>query len=526
MRAPSLTQLICSLLALSLWACHPPSPTPTNVLIILADDFGVVDPGFSGSQYYQTPHLDALAARSVQFTQGYANCAVCSPSRASILTGQFPARHGITDWIGARSGEAWRTHRRHTSLLPADYEHVLAEQHLTLAEAFQQAGYQTFFAGKWHLGEEGSYPEDHGFAINRGGFESGSPKGGYFSPWKNPSLPNRRPGENLSLRLADETVDFLEAHQDTQFLAYLSFYAVHGPIQTSQDRWQVARQRADSLGIADSGFVMESHLPIRVQQDNPIYAGLVQTMDEAIGRVLEALERLGLDENTIVVFTSDNGGVASGDAYATSNLPYRGGKGYQWEGGTRVPYLIHLPGQTESKNVATAATGADIYPTMLNLCDLPLQPAQHLDGQSLKPLIEGDTLGDRPLYWHYPHYGNQGGSPHSILQQGGWKLIHFWEDGHQELYHLDTDPYEGQNLAEKEEGRTQSMQKQLMNWLVKVKAQQPILNDAFDPALAASQYQDNREKLMPRLEAQRRRFLQEDFQPNPDWWGSDTTGKD
>lgn len=310
-----------------------------NILFILVDDLGYHDLGVTGSTFYETPHIDQLANQSTVFTNGYAASRVCSPSRASIMTGKFTARHGITDWIGAKTGEDWRSRNRHDKLLPANYVYALPKEEVTIAEAMQQNGYKTFFAGKWHLGGEGSYPEDHGFDINIGGIETGSPRGGFFSPWHNPKLPNKKKGENLTMRLAEETADFISKHKDSTFFAFLSFYAVHAPIQTTEGKWRKYRNKADSMGIAEKGYTMERVLPIRQVQDNPIYAGLVETMDTAVGFVLKALEANGVADNTIVVFTSDNGGVASGDHYATSNLPLRGGKGYQWEGGIKSPVL-------------------------------------------------------------------------------------------------------------------------------------------------------------------------------------------
>lgn len=226
------------------------------------------------------------------FTQGYACSAVCSPSRASIMTGQFTARHGITDWVGAKSGTEWRTEKRFSKLLPAKYIHELPKADALLPEVMKANGYKTFFAGKWRLGEKGSYPEDHGFNINKGGWEVGSPKGGYFSPWENPSLPNVKDGENLEMRLAKETSAFIEQQKDTPFFAFLSFYAVHGPIQTIEEKWKKYRAKAEKNGLTQSGYVMEKDLPIRQVQDNPVYGGLIESMDDAVGEVLNTLKRL------------------------------------------------------------------------------------------------------------------------------------------------------------------------------------------------------------------------------------------
>jgi arylsulfatase A-like enzyme len=496
------------------------TPNPPNVLFILVDDLGINDLSFTGSEFYETPNIDRLAKKSIQFTQGYAASRVCSPSRASIMTGKSAARHGITDWIGAFSGEDWRKQKRHDRLLPAPYEHHLNPQDTTLAEAFQQQGYSTFFAGKWHLGDEGNYPENHGFDINVGGWEAGSPKGGYFSPFENPNLEDKQDGEQLSVRLAQETATFIKTQNQKPFFAFLSFYAVHGPIQTHQDKWTKYREKAGEKGIAEQGFTMEKNLPIRLHQDNPVYAGLIESTDEAVGIVLDALDQMDLDENTIVVFTSDNGGVASGDNYSTSNMPYRGGKGYQWEGGIREPYLVYVPGK-ESKTIDTPVTGSDFYPTLLDLANIPLLPKQHKDGKSLRPLIENTAeFPERPLYWHYPHYGNQGGDPSSIIRIGDWKLIHYYEEDTQELFNLADDPFEANNIAEEYPERTQQMHQELVNYLNEVGAKFPEPDPEFDAEKRAKYMENVKEKRLPNLEQQRKNMLSEDFQPNEDWWGS------
>jgi arylsulfatase A-like enzyme len=494
-----------------------------NVVFILADDLGIHDLSVTGSDYYETPNIDKIAEEGTVFAQGYAGSRVCSPSRASIMLGQFTARHGITDWIGARSGTDWRKQGRNDKLLPAEYVHNLPEKDTTLAEAMQANGYRTFFAGKWHLGSEGSWPTDHGFDVNKGGWDVGSPKGGYFSPWENPNLENEKDGENLSIRLGKETAEFIEKNKDGTFLAYLSFYAVHGPLQTSEDRWAKYRDKAEKMGIQDQGFKMERVLPIRIVQDNPVYAGLVEQMDDAVGIVLDKLKELGLDDNTIVIFTSDNGGVASGDAFSTTNLPLRGGKGYQWEGGVREPYFIKVPGKKNGASIDYPVTGADFYPTILDFAGIPLKPEQHVDGVSLKPLFEGETLEGRPLFWHYPHYGNQGGNPSSIVREGKWKLIHYYEDGHQELYDLEADPGEQTDVLAENGDVAERLSDLLQAYLEKTNANMPSEDDTFDPVLAKKNHQEKINVLMPRLEAQRMEFLSEDFQPNDDWWDSKVT---
>ena len=501
---------------------NKPKPKP-NVLFILADDFGYHDMGNSGSKYYETPNLDYISQQGITFTNGYSTCQVCSPSRASILSGKFPARHGITDWIGARTGERWREAGRYNKLLPPENVENLPHEYTTLPEAMKQAGYKTFFSGKWHLGGEGSWPEDHGFDINKGGWHVGSPRGGYYSPWENPNLENKEDGENLSMRLAKETVEFMKQNKDTAFFAMLSFYAVHGPIQTTENKWAKYRNKAEELGIAQTGFKMGHFLPIRQVQDNPVYAGLVESMDDAIGEVLNGLKALGLDKNTIVIFTSDNGGVSAGDAFATSNLPLRGGKGYQFEGGIRQPFFMMIPEIDGGWTSDFPVTGTDFYPTILELIGEKLQPEEHNDGVSLVPLLKGETIAERPLIWHYPHYGNQGGDPSSIIRLGNWKLIHYYEDGHQELYNLENDLEETTNVADTNQERVKQLSKLLFDYLEEVGAKFPVKDPEYDADLEKNYLESVVNKRWPNLEKQRMDFLSKDFDPNNDWWGSRVT---
>ena len=503
-------------------------PERPNVLFILADDLGYHDLSCTGSSYYETPNIDRIAQEGAAFAHGYSACQVCSPSRASIMTGKSPVRHGITDYIGAPQGTEWRKQGRHNRLLPASYDTALRHAYVTLPESMKAAGYKTFFAGKWHLGGKGSWPEDHGFDINRGGWEKGGPSGGYFSPWENPNLENVRPGENLTMRLAAETVKFLKENNPREtgqpVFAFLSFYAVHGPIQTTQEKWRKYRDKAERNGIAQQGFKMGHFLPIRQVQDNPVYAGLVETMDDAVGMVLDALDEAGLAENTIVIFTSDNGGVSAGDSYATSNLPLRGGKGYQFEGGIRVPYFIKVPGLTKGGEVYhTPVTGMDFYPTLLDLAGVELKPQEHEDGVSLLPVFENGTLSERPLIWHYPHYGNQGGEPSSIIRKGPWKLIHYHEDGRQELYKLDTDPRELADVAKRHRRKVNELQSALDDYLKRTGARYPQPDREYDAAKEQQHLQRVITEKLPQLERQRMMFLSPDFDPGNNWWGSGVT---
>ncbi len=489
-----------------------------NVVLILVDDMGLHDLSIENSTFYQSPNIDKLARGGMRFTQGYATCRVCSPSRASIQLGKFTARHGVTNWIGARSGMEWK---REDSLLPAEYLHELPHQDVTLAEAMREAGYRTFFAGKWHLGGEGSLPDDHGFEINVGGHHRGSPPGGFFSPYKNPEMKDGPPGESLTLRLADETAGFIKTHRDQPFFAMLSFYSVHAPVQTTRELWSKYRATAPTLPAGGSRFKIDRTLPVRQVQDHPVYAGMVEVTDSAVGRVLDALDETGLTESTIVIFTSDNGGVSSGDAYATSNLPLRGGKGRQWEGGIREPYYIRYPAITNAGSTCDVpVTGADFYPTILDLCGLPARTDQHVDGVSLVPLLEGKTIEPRPLYWHYPHYDNQGGEPSSLFRDGDWKLIHYYEDGRDELYDLSVDPSEESDLSRTHPARTKRMRTQLQSWLQSVGAKLPQPDPRYDPEKTEAKFRRIQTELKERLEQTHAAMLDPDWTPNPTWWGS------
>ncbi len=497
-----------------------------NVLFILADDLGYHDLSSMGSEYYETPHMDRIAEEGMVFEEGYANSRVCSPSRASIMSGKFTARHGITDWIGARTGTEWRKQGRFNKLLPSENGNHLPHEYFTLPEALKEQGYKTFFAGKWHLGDEGSWPEDHGFDINKGGWDKGWPSGGFYAPWENPNLENGPDGESLTIRLANETADFIKDHKDVPFFAFLSFYAVHGPIQTTKEKWTKYRNKAEELGIAEIGFKMGHFLPIRQVQDNPVYGGLVETMDDAVGIVLNTLQELGLDKNTIVIFTSDNGGVSAGDAFATSNLSLRGGKGYHYEGGIREPYFIKVPWlDIAGKKSSVPVTGADFYPTILELVRADLKPEEHSDGISLVPLLTGGSIPERPLIWHYPHYGNQGGQPSSIIRQGEWKLIHYYEDGREELYNLEKDLEETTDVAANNLELVNHLSGHLFAYLDNVGALFPKKDPMYNEELEREYLEKVVNELLPRIEKQRSDFLSKDFNPGNNWWGSEVTNE-
>ncbi len=451
-----------------------------NIVFFLVDDLGWTDIGAFGSSFYETPNIDSLTARGMKFTNAYAACPVCSPTRASIMSGKYPARLKTTDWFGAPQpttvGKHWTKNK---PLLPAEYLENLPLEETTLAEAFKANGYGTFFAGKWHLGESPEYwPEKQGFDVNKGGYWAGSPRGNhYFTPYDNPRLTDGPTGENLTLRLADETVSYIEQHKSEPFLAYLSFYAVHNPLGAPQALVDKYTEKKKRLGL-EVQWGKEGDNKVRLNQCLPVYAALVETMDQAVGKVLASLKANGLDKNTIIVFMSDNGGLATAEGQPTSNLPLRAGKGWLYEGGIREPMVIHWPGVTKSGAVTDQLmVSTDFYPTLLEMAGLPSLPNQHVDGMSLVPVLKGKKINRGPVYWHYPHYGNQGGSPGSVVRDGDWKLIEWFEEGRGlELYDLKNDIGEKNNLVEKNPGKTQDLHTLLRNWRQEVGANMPSKN--------------------------------------------------
>ncbi|MDG1139606.1 MAG: sulfatase [Opitutales bacterium] len=503
--------------------CLSSASTKPNVLFILVDDLGARDLSNEGSTFYETPNIDRIAKEGMKFTRGYATCQVCSPSRASILTGKYPTNHGITEYIGGPVGVHHRKRGRYDSHLPPEYERNLKASEITLAEAMQDAGYKTFFAGKWHLGGKGSWPTDHGFDINQGGWDVGGPRGGFFSPYTNPNLNSGPKGESLTLRLGQETAKFIEKHKDQPFLAYLSFYTVHAPIQTTQALWKKYRDKAEKTGLIQNKerFLFDRRLNVRQAQDCPVYAGMIESLDKSIGIVLQKLKELGLGKDTIICFTSDNGGVSSGDAYATSNLPLRGGKGRQWEGGIREPFYIKAPGVIKDGSTSsTPVSGIDWYPTLLELCNITSPQERAIDGVSLVPLLQGEKIKARPLFWHYPHYGNQGGEPSSIIMEGNWKLIHYHEDGRDELYNLLEDVGEQNELSSSESTRAKQMRVRLDQWLGQTNAIFPTKDPAFDASKRSVRWKQIKTQQKAGLEKQHSRFLSPNYKPNKHWWGS------
>lgn len=454
-------------------------PRP-NVLLIVADDLGWTDLGCYGSTFYETPHLDRLANEGVRFTDAYAACPVCSPTRAAIQTGKYPARMDTTDWFGAPQPDRMQQHwTRFKPLLPARYIEELLAEETTLAEQFQAAGYKTFFAGKWHLGPAGSWPEDHGYQINKGGWERGGPygPGKYFVPYGNPRLEDGPPGEHLPDRLARETVDFMEACEGKPFFAMLSFYSVHTPLMARKELEAKYLRKKQQLKTMGPRFVPEGDNKNREVQDHAVFAGMVEAMDSAVGRVLKGLQEQGLAENTIVIFTSDNGGLSTAEGSPTSNRPLRAGKGWLYEGGIRVPLIVRAPGTSQTGSTSAAVvTSTDYYPTLLALTGTGTAKLGEIDGVDFSPALRGESIERGPTFWHYPHYGNQGGAPGAAIRDGEYKLIHWFEDDRLELFDLNTDPGESNNLADARTEITQQYAKVLHSWQRSVDAKMPSPN--------------------------------------------------
>lgn len=439
---------------------------PLNVVIIFADDLGVMDISpYNPNTFYDTPALQSLADSGVTFTNGYSASPVCSPARSAMMTGHWPARTRNTNFFGAPNqyfgqalpeildpiahGDLKQTRNR--PLWPAPYLGQLAESHTSMGEAFKAQGFATFHAGKWHLGPEGSWPEDHGFDYNLGGHHGGGPYGGdkYFSPYGNPRLPDGPPGEHLPDRLATETANFIGKYKDKPFFAMLNFYSVHTPLIGREDLIEKYEARRKELGLDDQ-FESEPPRENRIVQSHVIYAAMVEAMDQAIGKVLAAIEEHGVADRTIVIFTSDHGGLSTSEGSPTTNLPYRAGKGWLYEGGLRVPVLARVPG-VSPKGVTSPwfITGTDFFPAMLEAAGLPLLPEQHVDGVSFAPALKkaDAAMPERDLYWHFPHWGNQGGYPGAAIRRGDWKYIHYFWGRAPELYHLADDPGERNNLT-------------------------------------------------------------------------------
>jgi len=452
------------------------TPRRPNFVFFLIDDMGWKDLGCYGSTFHETPHIDRLAAQGMRFTDAYAACPVCSPTRASIMTGKYPARLGITQWIGG-SNE------------PTAYRHYLPLEEVTIAEALKEAGYATGFVGKWHLSTHDEtrqryYPDQQGFDVNIGGDWSGQPPT-YFYPYekRNRKLETMPPGgtkgEYLTDRLTDESLTFLDANKDKPFLLYLSHYAVHTPVESKRPLTEKYKAKAEKLPTLEGPHAQPVYgrYKTRMVQDHAAYAGMVQSVDESMGRVMDKLQKLGLEQNTIVIFMSDNGGLSTVPREGpTCNLPLRAGKGWLYEGGIREPMLIKWPGGVKPNSLCDEpVTSTDFYPTMLEMAGLPSRPKQHIDGVSLVPLLKKTGTLKRPaIYWHYPHYHGSGNRPSGAVRAGDYKLIEWYEDGQVELYNLKDDLGEQNDLATTRPEKAAELRRMLHAWHDEMDAKMPI----------------------------------------------------
>ena len=419
--------LFLAIVNFSFSATASPAAKP-NVVLIVADDLGYMDIGINNPQsFYETTRIDGLARSGVRFTNGYAACPVCSPTRASIMTGKYPPRTGITDWIGGtRAGK----------LLPAPNRESLSLDEVTIAKRLRNSGYATFFAGKWHLGTGDFSPNGHGFGpdlVGSGQF--------YYPPSKLPA-PDADDDPKTTDRIADAAIEFMERHREEPFFAYLPFLAVHTPIRAKKSL--VEKYEAKKRSAPLDSWGREGERQVRLVQNHPEYAAMVEQMDQAVGRVLDALDRNRISDRTIVIFTSDNGGLSTSEGHPTSNVPLRAGKGWMYEGGIRTPWFIRTR-----------------------------------DGISLVPVMKGGTIAPRSLFWHYPHYGNQGGAPGGCVRRGEWKLMEWYEDGRRELFHLGNDIGETTNLAESNPDRVRELAAQLAEWRNSVSAIMPTANPDY-----------------------------------------------
>lgn len=480
-----------------------------NVVIIYADDLGWTDLSCYGSTFYETPNLDRLAREGIRFRQGYASAPVCSPSRASLMTGKYPVKTDVTDWIRGRQADGKA--RPYEKMVAKPMADQLALSEKTFAELALENGYKTFFAGKWHLGEQEQFwPEAQGFQVNKGGHSKGAPSGlkndstgGYFTPYANPRLADGPPGEYLTDRLTDECLQFLKQQKDdAPFVMVYTLYAVHNPMQAPKELVAKYQEKQRRLGITPEQLFRkdepwmspEAGWKQRTVQSHPVYAAMLENMDQNIGRILQQLEDLGLADNTLVLFSSDNGGLSTAEGSPTTNVPLRAGKGWLYEGGIRVPVIMRWPGKIQPGQVSEIPVNViDFLPTFANAFSQSRYKAKGVDGEDILRLLARPAAATRrTMYWHYPHYSNQGGKPGSALLQYPYKLIYNHEDLSIELYNLQQDIGETQDLISRETATALKLQRKLQRWLKQVNAKFPDPNPRYQStAVGARNGQDD-----------------------------------
>ena len=452
----------------------PAADPPPNIVLIVIDDLGWTDLGCQGSTFYETPNIDRLANEGMRLTNAYANCPVCSPSRAALMTGKYPGRVGFTGHITAIRRHRFRPHGR---ILPPDDYTYLRHEEVTLAEAVKPAGYVTANIGKWHLGSKSHWPRTQGFDVNIAGYDDGAPPS-YLFPYTNPAkasnpkllnLPGGEPGEYLTDRLTDEAIRFIREHRDRPFLLYFPHYAVHTPLEAPAAlvrKYELKLKRDDS-------------------QINATYAAMIEKVDDSVGRVIAVLGELELAESTLIIVTSDNGG----ELRATRNRPLRLGKGHIYEGGIRVPLIFRWPGRVKPGSTSDVpTTGADLFTTLAAIIGNKARLPNGLDGQSLLPLLTGEgEFAARDLFWYYPHFSPQGSDPGAAIRSGDFKLLSFYDPPRVELYNLADDIGETKDLSAAMPAKTRELRERLEQWVEHNVATKHTLNPDYDPALVGKE---------------------------------------
>lgn len=454
----------------------PPNvaPAPPNIVLIFVDDLGWADLSTYGSTYYETPNLDRLAAEGVKFTDAYAAASICSPSRSALMCGKYPARTGITDWIRASfqnasaewDGKSKKEYERDLTqklrVPPIPFELPLSEK--TTAEYLKERGYFTAYIGKWHLGSEAFYPEKQGFDVNMGGCDFGQPPS-YFDPYANasvkgiPTLPARKTGEYLTDREGDEVINLIRKHKNGPFYINYAPYAVHTPLGGKPEKVAKYKAKAPSQG-----------------QGNPVYAAMIESLDENVGRIVAELRAQNLLDNTLIIFTSDNGGLLGNEKNPiTNNPPFRSGKGFPYEGGIRVPLIMSWLGQIAPRVSGSPVITMDIFNTILETAGARPDRGIPNDGVSLLSHVRAaKPLPTRDLFWHFPHYRYEEVTPHNIVRSGYWKLIHNYETDSDELFNLKDDIAETRNLAEELPKKRQELRGKLDGFLKRTGAKVPV----------------------------------------------------
>jgi len=523
--------LVILLFVIPFISCEKQNNQP-NIIFFLVDDLGWADVGCYGSQFYETPNIDALAVSGVRFTDAYAACHVCSPTRASILTGKYPSTINLTDWLPGRGEFPFQKFSN------AKINQQLPYEEITIAEALREVGYKTAIIGKWHLGENPSNPMAHGFDMHiPNNWLKGWPKQGYFAPFDLEGLEDSPKDDYLTDRLTDEAVKYIEENKMNPFFLYMSHYAVHDPIQ---GRKNLVKKYSEKLSRVSNDnnpkYILEGNpdspknpsqaeleelmntsaydpykiLPneivkVKQMQDNVEFAGMVESIDESLGRILEKLKELGIEDNTIIFFYSDNGGMAAANvgnpkriipddkqdwAYSTSNLPLRGAKGWLYEGGIRVPLIVKWPGRgKQGIECSVPISSVDMFPTILNMVGAQENVGKDIEGVDISSLVKGETIKRGPLYWHFPHYSNHGmQSPGGAIREGDYKLLEYYENGTVQLFNLKNDIGEQKDLSEIEVEKTNELKEKLHKWRDKTGAQMMNPNPNYDPSIKSDEF--------------------------------------